>query len=202
MKIDRLKPDSDVLRKRDDDLRRLLAQPRVEHERVCPDCTLPCPGSGSTTCTCACAPDCPHAPAQMTSDPNFPIETAIAPLVYALFSLKLCQPCWSCEGHADAEGKVTRIPRVWFYCRSLVYPKLIDRYLTYLKFKRRLNYPWHLCITHFEDEGADTAFSMEPDLSYVDQPELNLLQRDIGPIANGLSAYLKTEARKNLGMGS
>ena len=73
---------------------------------------------------------------------------------------------------------VTRIPRVWFYCRSLTYPRLMDRYFSHLKLKKRLNYTWHLCITHSDADNADTAFSIEPDLTYVVRPSLGLLQRD------------------------
>ena len=201
MKIRRLESDSELVRRRNADLRELLSQPSEADQRVCSECTLSCPSCESTACTCSCSMDCPHIPTQMTSDPRFPIETAIVPLVYALSSLRLCEPCWSCEGHANASGTVTRIPRVWFYCRSLTYPRLMDRYFSHLKLKRRLNYPWHLCVTHSDTDNADTAFSIEPDLTYVERPTLALLQRDIRPIADGLAAYIRTEARARLGAG-
>ncbi len=37
-------------------------------------------------------------------------------------------PFWSCEGHIGPAGKVTRLPRVWFYARSVLYPRLITEY--------------------------------------------------------------------------
>lgn len=159
MKIRRLESDCELVRRSKADLRELLSQPSEADLRVCPECTLTCPSCGSTACTCVCSMDCQHIPAQMTSDSRFPIEPAIAPLVYALSSLRVCEPCWSCEGHADAQGKVIRIPRVWFYCRSLTYPRLMDRYFSHLKLKKRLNYPWHLCVTHSDADNADAAFS-------------------------------------------
>lgn len=201
MKIRRLESDCELVRRSKADLRELLSQPSEADLRVCPECTLTCPSCGSTACTCVCSMDCQHIPAQMTSDSRFPIEPAIAPLVYALSSLRVCEPCWSCEGHADAQGKVIRIPRVWFYCRSLTYPRLMDRYFSHLKLKKRLNYPWHLCVTHSDADNADAAFSIEPDLTYVERPTLDLLQKDIRPIADGLAAFTRTEARARLGAG-
>ncbi|MCZ6862069.1 MAG: hypothetical protein O7I42_17635 [Alphaproteobacteria bacterium] len=41
----------------------------------------------------------------MSSEPEeFPIESAIVPLVYAFHSLRLTPPCWSCEGHYNRSG--------------------------------------------------------------------------------------------------
>jgi len=56
----------------------------------------------------------------MTTDANFPIESGIAPLVFELKRLGVFEPCWSCEGHNDPGGNLWKIPRVWFYCDSVV----------------------------------------------------------------------------------
>ena len=56
------------------------------------------------------------------------IEAGILPLVYAVNCLSACHPFWSCEGHIGPAGKVNRMPRVWFYARSVLYPRLITEY--------------------------------------------------------------------------
>lgn len=177
-------PREEAVRLRDLDI--LVRQPAGRELRVCPDCALPCPCSGSPTCTCHCGPHCPHAPQQLSSEGDrYPVEPKIVPLVFAFQELRVCPPCWSCEGHVRGDGEVFRLPQVWFYARSLVYVRLIGEWLRALRHEGRTANPWHVCVSHSES-GLDTAFSLEPDLKMMASVDLPSLQRDVLVLASGL----------------
>ncbi len=164
----------------------LLRQPTVTEERPCPGCEHPCPCSASINCACGCSVKCPHAPRQMSSDPEeHPVEQGIAPLVLALYGLRVVEPCWSCEGHLGPGDKLLRPPSVWFYSRSSTYPMLIADYVAELAGAKDTKYRWHLCMVTFGD-GNDgcPVFSIEPDLSTA-EPDLMMLRRDVRVIAEG-----------------
>ncbi len=62
----------------------------------------------------------------MSCDPDHhPIEPAVLPLVFAMKRQGTFQPCWSCEGHLGLDGTLWKIPRIWFYARSLVAARLL-----------------------------------------------------------------------------
>lgn len=158
--------------------------------------------------TPVCAPDCPNAslarcsrhcpdiPRVLSSDPdNHPLEGRIAPLVYELKRLEAFHPCWSCEGHNGPDGKLWKIPRVWFYCESVVHLRVLADALKELHLAERLSVPWRVVLTFSDDDNADTTFSMEPSLDHA-RPALAALQRDIDAIAEHLREVAVAEARK------
>lgn len=199
MRIDQLGPDTEFYRQGREELELLLSQPTVREMRPCPSCTVPCPCSKSPTCTCACSPRCEHAPRQMSSEPDrYPIEARVVPLVYELYALKVCDPCWSCEGHCSADGLIGKIPQVWFYSRSLLYPRLVSEHLADLLFGKSLSCPWHISITYSSNRGVDTAFSIEPRLQLVDPPRLEHLQEDVQRIADDLIESVRLRARRTV----
>ncbi len=168
------------------DLDALVRQPTGRELRVCPGCTVPCPCSGSPTCTCHCGPQCPQAPEQLSSEGDrYPVEPKIVPLVFAFQELRVCPPCWSCEGHLRGDGEVFRLPQVWFYTRSLVYVRLLGEWLRALRHDGRIANPWHICVSYSES-GLDTAFSLEPDLKTMPRVDLAALQQDVPVLASGL----------------
>ena len=183
------------------DLEHLLQQLLENRERPCPGCVTPCPCSGSTTCDCVCSPECDDCPGKMSSDAkSYPIEEKIVPLVYAFFDTHLCDPCWSCEGHRDGDGgDVLKLPRVWFYSPSVVYPRLIAEFLDDLTFKKRIQHNWSVRILSWSDT-SEVRFSLEPVVSNLSEANLEMLQRDAGVIADSLkegmqekgSTYLKS----------
>ena len=133
----------------------------------------------------------------MSSDPGrYPIEEKIAPLVYEFYGLRICEPCWSCEGHCSSDGQLIKIPQVWFYTRSMLYPRLISEYLEDLLFKKLLTYPWHICITYSSAAEVDTAFSIEPRLTLVKDPQLELLQKDVALIAADFIEAIRARAKR------
>jgi hypothetical protein len=192
MKIDTPECDEAVYRARRRDLERLLGQPSVAHLRPCPECDIRCPCRGSRTCPCGCSPRCADAPAQMSSEPEaHPIEPGIAPLVYSLYALRVCHPCWSCEGHYDAGGRLSRLPSVWFHSSSATYPAVIAECLWELEFANKLASPWRVAAVAWGNR-LDSTFSIEPDLRRSEPPPLSALHRDVEAIA----AALVDEARR------
>ncbi len=173
----------------------LLRQPLVTQERPCPGCDLPCPCSASISCACGCSVKCPHAPRQMSSDPEeHPVEQGIAPLVFALNGLRVVEPCWSCEGHMGPGDTLLRPPSVWFYSRSAVYPMLIADYLGELAGTKDTKYRWRLCMVSFgDDNDGCPVFSIEPNLSAV-KPDLMMMRRDVRVIAEGFEAGIRALA--------
>ena len=197
MKIGHLEPDIAFYGQSRKELEYLLSQPTVKEMRPCPHCTILCPCSGSSTCTCQCSNCCEHAPYQMSSDPErYPIEEKIVPLVYEFYCLRICEPCWSCEGHRSENGALIKIPQVWFYSRALVYPRLIYEHVEELLFKKILTYPWHICVTYSSAERMDTAFSIEPKLNQIQVPQLDTLQEDVERIAVDLVDVIRAKARR------
>ena len=194
MKIERRKKD-----RREDagiraDLARLSFMP--EHQgRVCgPDCNVVCPTCSSTGCNCNCSSDCPDIPIQMTSDANFPIEGAIAPLVFELHRLGLFEPCWSCEGHNDMDGKLWKIPRVWFYCESVVQIRVLSDVLKNLEIEERIAVPWQVRLTFSEENNPATTFSLEPEIGLDSRVTLDELRGDIRIITEFLHCRVMERA--------
>jgi hypothetical protein len=199
MKIEKLPPDPGFDAEAIKEFERLLEQPSENQLRPCESCDIPCPCCGSTSCACACTITCPQAPRTLSTDPEeHPIEEGIVPLVYALSTLRVVQPCWSCEGHNSPDGELYRPPSVWLYARSVFYPWLISEYLADLDNRGAIENPWHLCLVFFDPDNSDPTFVIEPDLGSIKKPELGSLQRDVRVIAEGLEAGIKGRARKSL----
>ncbi len=157
--------------------------------------------------TPVCTPDCPHASPErcsrrcpdinvmMSSDPeNLPLEGGIAPLVYELKRLEAFQPCWSCEGHNGPDGKLWKIPRVWFYCKSVVQLRVLANAVNELHLTEKLSVPWRVALTFSDEDNPDTTFSLEPDLAQ-ERPRLLALQSDADAIAEHLRELTFNEAR-------
>ena len=195
MHIDGLDTDPAVLRGYRNDIERLHDQPSDGDARPCPGCNLTCPTCGSTSCVCNCSYHCDDAPLMMSSDPDdFSIEAGIVALVYAFNSLRLTPPCWSCEGHYNKSGDLYKLPKVWFYVRSMAYPDLISELLSDLAIARRLSLPWHVCVVSWGD-SLDVTFAIEPRIDPMSKPELNKLRHDARVIADSLMSDIKAKAR-------
>lgn len=182
------------------DLQAFAEQPDRPVTRPCPGCTLRCPGCGSLRCLCHCAPDCAAAPRMMSSDPDrHPIEPGIAPLVYALHATEGCTPCWSCEGHRRDDGRLKRLPQVWFVTDSLVMVRLIQERIGDLWIARRLGTPWRVRVIYTDDVfSPHTTFTIEPALAPGDRADLSALRDDAREIANGFATALRRLAATHL----
>lgn len=177
------------------DIEFLLQQPGVSDARVCSGCDKTCDVCGANDCTCTCSPQCTHAPFAMSSEPDlYPIEKKITALVYGFNSLRICAPYWSCEGHMRADGEVHKVPQIWFYAQSMIYPKLIGQYINELEMDGRLAYPWHICLT-YADNPLETGFSLEPNMKLISEAKLDVLQKDVEVIAENFADGLKALAQ-------
>ncbi len=166
--------------------------------RVCEEtCTVICPSCGAAGCRCACSPQCAEAPRALSSDPeNYPIEPLIVPLVYEMKRLGIFRPCWSCEGHLGPDGKLWKVPRVWFYCDSMVYVRLLADGLRDFTSSGRLNGNWQVVVSFSDVDNPETTFSLEPVLAAGEDHRLAPLQRDIGEIASSLHGMINHQARR------
>lgn len=195
MLIEKLPPDMDLYRGYCDDLARVL-EAQKRDDRPCSGCDRPCGNHNSPTCACECAPNCVHAPKQMSSDgERFPIETGIAPLVLAFLQLRELNPCWSCEGHEANPGAEARPPRVIFYARSTLYPALVAEAVSVLQFQKKLSCPWEVAVTPVGNM-LDATYTLQPNLADAKKPTLRQLQNDVLVIAENLQTELVNAARR------
>ncbi len=121
---------------------------------------------------CACCPDyrpssgchrhCAAAAWRLAGEGG-PLEPLVAPLVFELKKLGVFHPCWSCEGHDDAAGKLWKIPRVWFYSDSVVHVRALAEAIDRLYGAGRLSARWQLVLTFSDPANPDTTFSLEPE---------------------------------------
>ncbi len=175
-----------------DQLREDLARILHSDSDGLPVCAPDCPSASPEHCSRRC----PDIPVILSSDPaKHPLEDRIAPLVYELKRLEAFHPCWSCEGHNDPDGKLWKIPRVWFYCESVVQLRVLADAVKELHLAEKLSVPWRVTLTFSNEDDADTTFYLEPNLDH-ERPLLPALQRDIDAIADHLRELALSEARK------
>lgn len=182
--------------KAEQELEQLLEQPDAQELRPCPNCQLPCESSLPAQCAISCDATCSNAPQALSSEPDkHPIEQHVVNIVFELSTLRLLQPCWSCEGHFNGQGELWKLPQVSFYSASELYPKLLAGYLTKLKNNNQLHYPWQVTMVDYGQTWGPT-YQMEPSLNQIDEEiQLALLQQDLQKIADRLAEQLKQEAR-------
>ena len=114
------------------------------------------------------------------------------------------RPFRSCAGLGGADGALWKIPRVWFYGRSVVHLRVLADALEERHLDRRLSVPWRVVLTFSDGDNADTTFSLEPSPA-ASRPPLAASQRDIDTIAGHLRDVVFDEARKlsrNAGSGA
>ncbi|MFT4721728.1 MAG: hypothetical protein ACI9SB_002905 [Candidatus Azotimanducaceae bacterium] len=160
-------------------LRDLIGQPTDTQVRPCPNChvSIVVESTSSTSSAASCSSQCQYASRMMSSEPEkFPIEEAIAPLVYALYTLRLLTPCWSCEGHLGADGKIGKLPKVWFYCASGFYPRMIAQVIGNLQAHHKIGYSWMVRVLPFSQSTLSTTYSIEAGPS---DASLATLQKDV-----------------------
>ena len=113
------------------------------------------------------------------------------------------RPFRSCAGLGGADGALWKIPRIWFYGRSVVHLRVLADAFEERHLDRRLSVPWRVVLTFSDGDNADTTFSREPG-SLAPGPLHAALQRDIETVAGHLRDVAFDEARKlsrNAGSG-
>lgn len=182
-------------------LQLLIVQPTDKQLRPCPGCDVKCLCSKhSPTCCCSCSPACPHAYMRLSSEPaKHPIEPNILPLVYGLSSLRLMQPCWSCEGHINNNNQIHKIPQVWFYSSTVVYPQLFSMHLHNLVANNKLSEPWQITVSPFSADSLVTTFIVKPELvNGIANTSLEKLQKDLHCISNNIANHIRRIAHEML----
>jgi len=198
MKIEKFDVTKDFYARRRQALSDLMTFRQQRDGRTCPGCDLRCPTCGSMSCQCNCGPDCTQAPQMMSSEPEkFPIEAGIVPLVYALYDMEIGLPCWSCEGHLGLDGKIGKLPQVWFYVLHQAYPDLLAKFLWELHFKGHIENQWTVSVVS-ADNPTDTTFAIAPD-SAAGALDLDTLRQDIRVIGQRMYGDISVLARDNIG---
>ncbi len=163
-----------------EDLKRIVSNLSDYSTRPCANCMEICPTCGSATCRCNCTAKCPTSAKKLSSDAVlYPIESKIMPLVYCFNAMNICQTCWSCEGHNDTSGKLEKLPQIWFYTDSFMLLRIIDDCLSLLNAKSLLLVPWQVSTTYTAKTSQKNAFALKPDVSLIDNKDLNTLHKDI-----------------------
>ena len=197
MKIDYPDTDISLVESRLLEVDWLLSSLNSTTGRPCPGCTIKCDKCGSNHCNCNCAVTCVNAPAQLSSEhARYPIEDNVLPLGFTLRSMKVCDPCWSCEGHLDGAQKLTKLPQVWFHCNSMTLIRLLDDCITYFKLRAIINNSWQIVVTYTEPGSLINAFSLKPEVQVGQSLELEVLQQDLMSMAQHLPEQLLSRALK------
>jgi hypothetical protein len=165
----------------EDDVRRARAPGPTPDPVCCGNCPDYRPATG-------CHRDCPAAARRLSSEgEHSPVEPLVAPLVFELKKLGVFHPCWSCEGHTDQAGNLSKTPRVWFYADSVVHVRALADAINRLFYARRLAARWQLVLTYSDPTNPDTTFSLEPE-PVADRP-LRVLQGDLRVLADELAGH-------------
>lgn len=198
MKIEKFEVNESFYARRRQALGDLMAFRQQRNGRPCPGCDLRCPECGSASCLCNCGPECEQAPRNLSSEPEkFPIEEGIVPLVYAIYDMETGLPCWSCEGHEGLDGKIGKLPQVWFYVLHQAYPDLLAKFLWQLHFNGLIQHQWNVTVVS-ADNATDTTFSIVPDTN-GSTLDLDKLRQDIKVIGGRMYDDIAVLARENIG---
>ena len=173
------------------DLLNLIEQPTANQVPPCPNCQQSIDQRND------CSPNCHNAASALSIEPEkYPVEEFAMPLVFELTTLRLVQTCWSCEGHANFNGDIIKMPRISFYAVKPIYAQLISQYITRLYIKKHLNYPWEIALTDY-GRKFDITYTIKCDTSF-ERPELQLMQNDLLNMANNFSQQIKIFAQNML----
>ena len=75
-----------------------------------------------------------------------------------------------------------KIPRVWFYCETLVHARALADAVKLIEFSRRLSASWQVALISFDRENPDCSYCLEPVVA-TSGTSLEKLQRDVETIA-------------------
>lgn len=139
---------------------------------------------------------CSDAPTMLSSElDKYPLEEKITPLVFELKRIGFFTPCWSCEGHLDQNGKLWKIPRVWFYVSSLAHVRVLVEAIKNMGLDKKLITEWEIKLIPSEENNLDTRFSLQPVVGEGDF-SLEEIQKDIDTIAENIYDDVSQQAKK------
>jgi len=94
-----------------------------------------------------------------------------------------------------AGGSLWKMPMVWFYCRSMVYLRLLGDSLNRMTGNGGIKVPWGVAITYSDPGNPDTTFSLQPAPGERGDISLPELQCDARAIARMLEPMMEESAR-------
>jgi len=118
----------------------------------------------------------------------------VIPLVYELYASGLAQPCWSCEGHDDADGHLYKWPQVWFYSSSDTYLDLLRTTLASLHDAGRTSRAWQVERSVWQPDAGAPMYELHA-CADGDVPTLAQLQADLRTLGRSLADDLRQLAR-------
>jgi len=92
------------------------------------------------------------------------------------------------------DGRVWKIPRVWFYSDSVVHVRLLSEGLHDLRIKNQINVPWQVVLTRSDPDNPDTTFSLEPAPIHALEANIEDLRSDAATIADNLGKIMSGNA--------
>ncbi len=169
----------------------------TKSDRVCgPHCNAACPVCGGTDCRCMCNRKCEEMPAAISSDgAKYPVEPAIAPLVFELTRLGCFEPCWSCEGHTDKQGGLWKLPQLWFYADSMTSIRVLSDVLSELQQTGVTKFVWEITLTHSTSETPTPTFSLHPAGVATSSLALPEMQSDLRAMSESISVRFMDKMR-------
>ncbi len=84
---------------------------------------------------------------------------------------------------------------VWFYCRSMLYLRILKDGLNHLKLIGKVNSQWEILVTFSDPENLDTTFSIQPSAPQSPAIQLSVLQDDAREIAGSFDEMISEGAR-------
>lgn len=171
-------------------IRRTLTSLSLAADQEWPVCGASCPNGTARRCH----RNCPDIPWALSNSPrDYPLEPAVAPLVYELHRFGGIQTCWSCQGHAGAGG-VWKLPQVWFYAVSQMHLRILADAVAALSLSKRLHVDWEVAVTHSDPNNPDTTYALRPK-HVPDRMTLDALQADVATLADCLVPQSRKQAR-------
>jgi len=174
------------------DLQQLIDQPDAGQAPPCSNCKK------IEAAKIDCSYNCDNAAEALSEDPaRYPVEKNVVPLVFELTTMRLVQTCWSCEGHANIDGKIMKLPQVSFYSEKPFYAQLLSNYFKKLHCNKKLYYPWEITLSDY-GQTWEMTYTIKCDLSRIENPDIKIMQSDLNAMGENLSSNIKVFARELL----
>lgn len=174
----------------------ILFPGQTNRSRPCQGCHKLCPKCQGNNCLCHCSAYCEYVPTALSAEPErYPLEAAIAPLVFELNRLGIIQTVWSCEGHENDAGQIVKLPQVWFYAKSPVHVQLLNVALSELKKQCRLRFAWRVALCTFQ-QALLPCYTLMPDIASETLIDIRFVRQDCYALAALLYDALYNIANK------
>lgn len=142
-----------------------------------------------------CDKNCGSAAELLSSEKGYPLEDKITPLVFEIKRMGVFEPCWSCEGHLGLDGKLWKLPMIWFYAKSMVHIRVLSDALKELHHNKTILNEWVIAVTHSDADNPSTCLSLRPE-RVLEAQDLTSLHQDIKNMEENLVGVVRSVAQK------